>query len=61
MLESNGTKRTIASIFAVIACTADFIPVLAPFKSLIVELAGLFGAVGLGHSVISRTKLGLRR
>ena len=61
MFESNGTKRTIASIFAVLACTADFIPVIAPFKSLIVELAGLFGAVGLGHSIVANRALGLRR
>lgn len=54
MFESKGIKRTLASVFAVLACAAPFIPPLAPFQHLIVELAGAFGAVGLGHAVVAK-------
>ena len=54
MFESKGIKRTLSSVFAVLACAAPFIPVLAPFQGLIVEIAGAFGAVGLGHEVVAK-------
>ena len=54
MFESKGLKRTLASVFAVLAAAAPFIPPLAPFQQLIVEVAGALGAVGLGHVVVAK-------
>lgn len=56
MFESKGIKRSLASVFSVLACVAPFIPPLMPFQSLIVEIAGALGAVGLGHAALSRLK-----
>ena len=56
MFESKGIKRTLSSIFAVLACAAPFIPPLAPFQSIIVEIAGALGAVGLGHAALTSLK-----
>ena len=56
MFESKGIKRTLASVFAVLAAAAPFIPPLAPFQPIIVEVAAAFGAVGLGHAALSRLK-----
>ena len=54
MFESKGLKRSLASVFAVLACAAPFIPPLIPFQGLIVEIAGALGAVGLGHAAIKK-------
>jgi hypothetical protein len=56
MFESKGLKRSLASVFAVLACAAPFIPPLMPFQGLIVEIAGALGAVGLGHAALNRLK-----
>lgn len=54
MFESKGIKRSLASVFAVLACAAPFIPPLMPFQGLIVEIAGALGAVGLGHAALRK-------
>jgi|688.fasta_scaffold05059_14 hypothetical protein len=54
MFESKGLKRTLASVFAVLAAAAPFIPPLMPFQSVIVELAGALGAVGLTHAAVTK-------
>lgn len=56
MFESKGIKRSLASILAVVAAASPFIPVLAPFQHLIVEVAGALGAVGLSHAAIAKLK-----
>jgi hypothetical protein len=56
MLESKGTKRTLSALFAVLACAADFIPAVAPFKSVLLEVAGLLGVVGISHAAASSFK-----
>lgn len=56
MLESKGTKRTLASVFAVLACVADFIPAVAPFKSILIEIAGVLGVVGVSHAAVAKLK-----
>ena len=54
MFESKGIKRTLASVFAVLAAAAPFIPPLAPFQQVIVEVAAALGAAGLGHAAIAK-------
>lgn len=56
MFESKGIKRTLASVFSVLACAAPFIPPLMPFQGLIIEVAGLFGVVGLTHAAVAKIK-----
>ena len=56
MFESKGTKRTLSALFAVLACAADFIPAVAPFKSVLLEVAGLLGVVGISHAAASSFK-----
>lgn len=53
MFESKGIKRTLSSLFAVAACAADVVPVLAPYKELLIQFSGLFGAVGVAHAALS--------
>lgn len=55
-MESKGTKRTLASIFAIIASIAPAISWLAPYTDLIISIAGAWGAVGVGHAGISKIK-----
>jgi Trk-type K+ transport system membrane component len=57
MFESKGSKRTVASVFAVLACVSQFIPVLQPFQHILIEVAGAFGVVGLGHAAVASRKL----
>lgn len=54
MFESKGIKRTIASVFAILAAAAPFIPPLAPFQEVIIQVAGALGVAGLGHAAVSR-------
>jgi hypothetical protein len=54
MFDSKGIKRTLASVLAVAAAVAPFVPPLMPFQHLFVELAGALGAVGLGHAAIKK-------
>lgn len=54
LFESKGLKRTVASLLAVAACAADAVPVLTPYKELLLYLGGLFGAVGVGHAIIAK-------
>jgi hypothetical protein len=56
MFESKGTKRTIASVFAILACVADFVPVIAPFKEVLIQIAGVLGVAGIGHAAASKLK-----
>jgi hypothetical protein len=56
MLESKGTKRTLSAVFAVLAVVADFVPVLAPFKEIALQIAGVLGVAGLGHAAVSKLK-----
>lgn len=56
MFESKGLKRSLASILAVLAAAAPFIPPLAPFQHVIVEIAGALGAVGLSHAALAKLK-----
>jgi hypothetical protein len=53
MFESKGTKRTLASVFAVLACVADFIPAVAPFKEILIQIAGVLGIAGVGHATLA--------
>ena len=53
MLESKGTKRTLSAVFAVLAVVADFVPVVAPFKEIFLQVAGVLGVAGLGHAADS--------
>lgn len=54
MLESKGTKRTLSAVFAVLAVVADFVPVVAPFKEIFLQVAGVLGVAGLGHAAVAR-------
>jgi hypothetical protein len=54
MFESKGLKRSLASVVAVLAAAAPFIPPLMPFQHLLVEVAGALGAAGLGHAAIAK-------
>lgn len=54
LFDSRGAKRTVASIFAVAATVADFVPALTPYKELLLYLGGFFGAVGVGHAAVSK-------
>lgn len=56
MFESKGIKRTLASILAVVAAAAPFVPPLMPFQHILVEVAGALGAVGLGHAALAKFK-----
>lgn len=56
MLESKGYKRTIASVFAVLAVSARFVPVLAPFSDIFEAVAGAFGIVGISHAAIAKSR-----
>lgn len=56
MFESKGTKRTLSAVFAVLAVAADFIPVVAPFKEILLQVAGVLGVAGLGHAAVARIK-----
>lgn len=56
MFESKGTKRTVASILAALAAVSEFVPTLQPFTRLLVEAAGLFGLLGIGHAAIAPKK-----
>jgi hypothetical protein len=56
MLQSNGTKRTVASVFAILACVADFIPVVAPFKEILIQIAAVLGVAGVGHAAAAKLK-----
>lgn len=56
MLESKGTKRTLSAVFAILAVAADFIPVVAPFKEILIQVAGVLGVAGIGHAAV--VKLG---
>ena len=56
MFESKGIKRSLASVFAILAAASPFIPPLAPFQQVIVEVAAALGAVGLGHAAIVKMK-----
>lgn len=56
MFESKGVKRTLASVFAVLAVVADFIPPLAPFKEFLVLAAGSLGASGILHAGVARLR-----
>lgn len=51
---NKGVKRTVSSILAVAACAADAVPVLTPYKEVILYLAGLFGVTGVTHAVLGK-------
>lgn len=50
MFESKGLKRTLASVFAVVAFVAPAVPVLAPFSEVFSALAAALGGAGLLHA-----------
>ena len=56
MFESKGTKMTVASVFAILACVADFIPVVAPFKEILIQVAAVLGVAGVGHAAVAKLK-----
>lgn len=56
MLESKGTKRTLSAVFAILAVAADFIPVVAPFKEILIQVAGVLGVAGIGHAALAKRK-----
>jgi hypothetical protein len=56
MLESRGTKRSLSAVFAVLAVVADFVPVVAPFKEIFLQVAGVLGVAGLGHAAIAKSR-----
>lgn len=56
MFESKGLKRSLASVVAVLAAAAPFVPPLMPFQHLLVEIAGALGAVGLSHAAFTKFK-----
>jgi hypothetical protein len=53
MFESKGTKRTLASVFAVLALVADFIPGVAPYKEILIQIAGALGIAGVTHAALA--------
>lgn len=55
MLKSKGTKRTLSAVFAVLAVVADFVPVVAPFKEILLQVAGALGVAGLSHAAVAKT------
>lgn len=56
MFESKGTKRTLSAVFAVLAVVADFVPVVAPFKQVFIQIAGVLGVAGIGHAAVAKFK-----
>lgn len=53
IFDSKGVKRTLASIFAVVAVVAPNIPVIAPYAHGFELVAGLLGFVGVCHAAVS--------
>lgn len=47
---SKGVFRTIASLLATAAALP--IPVLDPYREMLITLAGMFGGVGVGKAVV---------
>jgi hypothetical protein len=56
MLESKGTKRTLSAVFAILAVAAEFIPVVAPFKEIFIQIAGVMGVAGIGHAAVVKSR-----
>lgn len=56
MFESKGTKRSLSAVFAVLAVVADFVPVVAPFKEIFLQIAGVLGVAGISHAALARRK-----
>jgi len=55
MFESKGIKRTLSSVFSVLACVSTVIPVLAPFQEIFVLLGGALGATGIAHAAVAKS------
>lgn len=56
MLESKGTKRTLASLFAVLAAIAPGVSILAPYAEILVQVAGALGGLGVAHAGVKKIK-----
>ena len=56
MLESKGYKRGLASFFAILACAAPQVAILAPYAELLIQVSGILGGFGLAHAGISKVK-----
>lgn len=56
LLESKGIKRTLASVFAVLAAAAPAVAFLEPHVALLSKLAALFGGVGIAHAGVKKIK-----
>lgn len=52
--ESEGKKRSIGAIFSVLAAIAAQVPALLPYQTVLVNLAALFGGVGVAHAAIEK-------
>jgi hypothetical protein len=51
--ESKGTKRTLASVLAIVAAVSEFIPAAQPISKILIELAGAFGLLGVTHAALA--------
>lgn len=54
-MKSKGIKRNIASLLAAAAALMAFVPALAPYQEMVINLAGLLGGAGLLHAAGSGT------
>jgi hypothetical protein len=55
MFKSKGLKRNLASVLAAFAAVAQFVPALAPYNELLINLAGFFGVAGVAHAAAADT------
>lgn len=54
IFESKGTKRALGILFLVLGSVADALPVLAPYKELIVTIGGVLGVTGVAHATLAK-------
>jgi hypothetical protein len=52
LLESKGVKRTIGSALALATVASPYIPVIAPYASLLQQAALYTGAAGAAHPIV---------
>lgn len=53
LFKSKGLKRNLASILAFVSFAAQFVPALAPFQELLINISGVLGGVGVAHAAAS--------
>lgn len=54
--QSEGVKRTLASLLAVAAVAAAYFPALLPYRELLISLAGIMGGFGSAHALLDKAQ-----